>query len=212
MSIIGDFIEDLSKNQEDEYIYFIKGIRDAQPFAFLSALAFSLSIFAYSYSPKEVSIYAALAGISFLLAFISLLSFRFIKPNFGLFLFLSYIYTIIGVGFFLSIAIKLCTPENFGEMASWVGLLMVFQIILLISYFGYRNSNVGRLFKIGVLMLFGTYFIGILYALIRLFVLIFIKFDINDFAITGYFMTILAIFFMISLIFLPILILMKPKI
>ena len=100
MSIIGDFIEDLSKNQEDEYIYFIKGIRDAQPFAFLSALAFSLSIFAYSYSPKEVSIYAALAGISFLLAFISLLSFRFIKPNFGLFLFLSYIYTIIGVGFF----------------------------------------------------------------------------------------------------------------
>ena len=173
MSLIVNFIEFNLKNQKEKYTFFVDTIKETQPFAFLSTLSFSLSIFADK--SNEVSIDATIAGILFLLAFFSLLCFKFIKPSFGLFLDLSYLCTFLGVILLFVFGVKLLTYEYLGNNIRWLSAIILFFIILFVGYFGYVNSIVDKWFKISFWILFSSYCLVILLGIIRLFLDFFSK-------------------------------------
>ena len=205
MSRIEDFIEEYSVNQDDRYSSFVNVMKETQPFAFLSAFSISLSIFASRFSLPEASTYAAIAGVLFLLAFISLLCFKFIEPNFGLFLDISHLCTFLGIALFFSCVLVLINPENFGDAAAWLGAISILLLMLYISYEGYRTSKVDKLFKINVIFVFALFFIIILLGIIRNFILYIIKIDISGYEIYGIFALILPLLFAISLVSLTLL-------
>ena len=200
MSRIEDFIEKYSVNQNDRYLFFVNVMKETQLFAFLSAFSISLSIFASGFSQPEASTYAAEARVLFLLAFISLLCFKFIEPNFGLFLDISHLCTFLGIALFFSCVLVLINPENFGDAAKWLGAILLLLLMLYISYWGYRTSKVDNLFKINIIFVFALFFIGILLGIIRNFILYIIKIDISGYEIYGTFALIVALLFMISLL------------
>lgn len=200
MPRIGNLIEKYSTNQNDRYTYFVEVIKEIQPFVFLSAFSISLSIFTSHFSPAEATGYAAGAGILFLLASFSLLCFKFIEPNFGLFLDISYLCTLLGILSFLISALVVIQPENFGDATKWYGAIFIFILILFISYWGYRNSKVDKLFKINVISVFALFFIAILLSIIRDFILYLIKIDLTDYQIYTKLVIILILMFLISLI------------
>jgi len=208
MSIIVDFIKFNLKNQEKEYTFFVDTIKEIQPFAFLSTLSFSLSIFADN---DEISINATIAGILFLLAFFSLLSFKFIKPSFGLFLYFSYLCTFLGFGLLFIFGMELLLYKDLGESIRWLSAIFISFIILFISYFGYANSIVDKWFKINFWVLFSSYGLLLLYGIIQFYLEYFIKININDFQITGYIFLTLMMIFIITLLSFVLIILRRPK-
>ena len=211
MSRIEDFIEEYCVNQDDRYSSFINVMKETQPFAFLSAFSISLSIFASRFSLPEASTYAAIAGVLFLLAFISLLCFKFSEPNFGLFLDISHLCTFSGIALFFLTVLVLINPENFGDAAAWLGAISILLLMLYISYEGYRTSKVDKLFKINVIFVFALFFIIILLGIIRNFILYIIKIDILGYEIYGIFVLILAVLFVISLLSLTLILLVGGR-
>ncbi len=205
MSRIEEFIEKYSINQNDRYVSFVNVMKETQPFAFLSAFSISLSIFASRFSLPEASTYAAEAGVLFLLAFISLLCFKFIEPNFGLFLDISHLCTFLGIALFFISVFALINPENFGDAASWLGAISLLLLILFLSYRGYRTSKVDKLFKINVIFILASFFIAIMFGIISEFILYIIKIDIAGYEIFGILFLIMALLFTISLLSLTIL-------
>lgn len=198
MSLIKNFIDNYSWNQNNRYLVFVNVMKEAQPFAFLSALSIPLSIFASRFSLPEASIYPAETGILFMLAFISILCFKFSKPNFGLFLDISYLCPFLGIILFIFTALILIKPENFGYATEMLGVILLCLIMVYLTYESYRTIKVDKLFKMNVIILYSSFFIVIIFRLLKEIILLFMKIDISEYQITGKLVLILVLIFVSS--------------